>query len=86
MRGNLALIIGGADMVIELNLIGYVCPIPVFETRKKLLEMKKGEKLILICDDPDVQYDIPKLAKRMSSELIEINEQNGVWKLSLLAA
>ena len=30
-------------MVIELNLIGYVCPVPVFETRKKLLKMKKGE-------------------------------------------
>ena len=55
-------------------------------TQKKLLKMKKGEKLILICDDPDVQYDIPKLANRMSSELIEINEENGVWKLSLLAA
>jgi len=49
-------------------------------------EREKGEKLILICDDPDVQYDIPKLANRMSSELIEINEENGVWKLSLLAA
>ena len=33
-------------MAFELNLIGYVCPIPVFETRKKLLKMKKGEKLI----------------------------------------
>ena len=72
-------------MAFELNLIGYVCPVPVFETRKKLLKMKKGEELILICDDPDVQYDIPKLAKRISSELISINEENGVWQLTLLA-
>ena len=72
-------------MAIELNLIGYVCPIPVFETKKKLLKMKKGDELVLICDDPDVQYDIPKLAKRLSSELIKITEEHGIWKISLLA-
>ena len=72
-------------MATELNLIGYVCPIPVFETKKKLLKMKKGDELVLICDDPDVQYDIPKLAKRLSSELIKITEEHGIWKISLLA-
>ena len=72
-------------VAIELNLIGYVCPIPVFETKKKLMEMNAGETLILICDDPDVQYDIPKLAKRMSSDIIEINENGGIWEITLSA-
>lgn len=72
-------------MAKELNLLGYVCPIPVFETRKELLKMNKGEKLKLICDDSDVQHDIPKLAKRMSSEIIKIYEKDGVWEITLLA-
>jgi len=72
-------------MVKELNLLGYVCPIPVFETRKELLKMNKGESLVIICDDSDVQYDIPKLAQRLSSELIEIVENEGIWKITLIA-
>jgi len=69
----------------ELNLLGYVCPIPVFETRKELLKMNKGESLVIICDDSDVQYDIPKLAQRLSSELIEIVEKEGIWRITLIA-
>ncbi|MAT48491.1 MAG: hypothetical protein CMA27_01520 [Euryarchaeota archaeon] len=72
-------------MVKVLNLLGYVCPIPVFETRKELLKMETGEKLKLICDDSDVQYDIPKLANRISSEIININEEDGIWEITLLA-
>jgi TusA-related sulfurtransferase len=72
-------------MARELNLLGYVCPLPVFETRKELLKMNVGEKLILICDDSDVQYDIPKLANRMSAEIVEIFEKDGVWEITLLA-
>jgi len=72
-------------MVKELNLLGYVCPIPVFETRKELLKMETGEKLKLICDDSDVQYDIPKLATRISSEIINIYEEDGIWEITLLA-
>ena len=72
-------------MVKELNLRGYVCPIPVFETRKELLKMETGKKLKLICDDSDVQYDIPKLANRISSEIINIFEKDGIWEITLLA-
>ncbi|CAI8225174.1 MAG: Sulfurtransferase TusA [Methanobacteriota archaeon] len=72
-------------MVKELNLLGYVCPIPVFETRKELLKMEPGEQLKLICDDSDVQYDIPKLANRISSEIINIFEKDGIWEITLLA-
>ena len=72
-------------MLKELNLLGYVCPIPVFETRKELLKMETGEQLKLICDDSDVQYDIPKLANRISSEIINIFEKDGIWEITLLA-
>ena len=68
-----------------LNLMGYLCPIPVFETRKALSKMQKGDELIIICDDSDVQYDIPKLAHRLSSEIINIKENEGVWEIKLLA-
>ena len=68
-----------------LNLLGYLCPIPVFETRKALLNLNEGEELTIICDDSDVQYDIPKLAQRLLSEIVYINEDEGVWEIKLIA-
>lgn len=47
--------------------------------------METGKKLKLICDDSDVQYDIPKLANRISSEIINIFEKDGIWEITLLA-
>ncbi len=72
-------------MVNVLNLLGYLCPIPVFETRKALSKMNKGEELVIICDDSDVQYDIPKLAQRLSSDIAHIKETEGVWEIKLIA-
>ncbi len=43
-----------------------------------------GDKLKLICDDSDVQFDIPKLANRMSLDIIHISEDSGVWEITLL--
>ena len=48
-------------MGIELNLIGYVCPIPVFETRKKLL--KKNKKQDYMQGGVYMQKSISKKAK-----------------------
>lgn len=47
--------------------------------------MNAGEHLKIICDDSDVQYDIPKLANRMYADILKINEQDGVWEITLVA-
>lgn len=69
-----------------LNLLGYLCPVPVTETRKALSEMSAGSVLELHCDDPDVSHDIPALVKRIGSEIISIEELDGRWCFRILAA
>ena len=41
-----------------LDMRGYFCPEPVFRTRQKILEMKKGDILEVLADDPVAEEDI----------------------------
>ena len=63
-----------------LNLLGFLCPIPVHETRRVLEESDEGEIIEVICDDPETLHDIPALCDRLNVELRGVNEQSGEYR------
>ena len=63
----------------RLNLIGFFCPIPVRETRKALAEMKSGEIIEVIGDDPETLHDMPALCERLNVQLISVTENSGEY-------
>ena len=63
-----------------INLVGFLCPIPVHETRRALENSNIGDILEVICDDPETVHDIPALCDRMGIELIRIEESSGEYK------
>jgi TusA-related sulfurtransferase len=68
-------------MVIKtINLVGFLCPIPVHETRRALENSDIGDILEVICDDPETVHDIPALCNRMGIELVRIEELSGEYK------
>lgn len=64
----------------RLNLLGFLCPIPVHETRRVLEESDEGEIIEVICDDPETLHDIPALCDRLNVELRGVEEQNGEYR------
>ncbi len=64
----------------SLNLLGFLCPIPVHETRRVLEESDEGEIIEVICDDPETLHDIPALCDRLNVELRGVNEQSGEYR------
>ncbi len=64
----------------RLNLLGFLCPIPVHETRRVLEESDEGEIIEVICDDPETLHDIPALCDRLNVELRGVNEQSGEYR------
>ena len=64
----------GSSVSRTLNLLGFLCPVPVHETRRVLLEAPRGEVIEVICDDPETLHDIPALCDRMVVELMEVEE------------
>ncbi len=55
-----------------LDCIGLYCPEPVFKTRLELDEMKVGETLEVLADDPAAESDIRSLVKNLGQELIDV--------------
>ncbi len=55
-----------------LDCVGLYCPEPVFKTRLELDEMKVGETLQVLADDPAAESDITSLVKNLGQEIIDV--------------
>ena len=64
----------------KINLIGFLCPIPVHETRRMLRECDDGEVIEVLCDDPETLHDIPALCDRLGVILERVEEEDGEFK------
>lgn len=64
-----------------LDCLGLYCPEPVFRARMELDNMKIGEVLEVLADDPAAEADIQALAKHLEQEIISINKEAGVIRI-----
>ena len=58
-----------------LDCLGLYCPEPVFKTRLDLDEMKVGETLEVLADDPAAESDIKSLVKNLGQELVGVTKK-----------
>ena len=64
----------------RLDLLGFLCPIPVHETRRVLKDCGHGDKIEVICDDPETLHDIPALCDRLGVVLEKVVEKAGEFR------
>jgi TusA-related sulfurtransferase len=57
-----------------LDVIGFFCPEPMFRTRMEIDEMKKGEVLEVLADDPAAESDIKSWARKTGNEILSIEK------------
>ena len=62
-----------------LDCVGLYCPVPIFETRKKMDILKKGQILKMMADDPGSKPDMESWARSTGNELLKIEEEDGVF-------
>lgn len=53
-----------------LDCIGLYCPEPLFQTRENIDQIKPGEILEVITDDPAAEEDLKRFAKRAGHEIV----------------
>ncbi|MFQ6043902.1 MAG: sulfurtransferase TusA family protein [Candidatus Poribacteria bacterium] len=62
-----------------LDCTGYLCPLPVVKTKLLIEEMKQGEILEVISDDPGAKRDFPAWCEETGNKLLKMEEeQKGV--------
>ena len=67
----------------RVDLLGFLCPIPVHETRRILKECVGKEAIQVICDDPETLHDIPALCDRLGVILERVEEDSGEFKFTI---
>jgi TusA-related sulfurtransferase len=64
-----------------LDCLGLYCPEPVFKTRMELDELKVGETLEVLADDPAAESDIRSLVKNLGQELLGVNKEGNAVRI-----
>ena len=68
---------------IKVDCTGDTCPVPLVETRKALRKAKEGDVVEVIGTHPSSKKEIPMAVKALGLELIDIQEKDGVWKITI---
>ena len=63
-----------------LDCIGLYCPMPIYNTAKKIKELKSGQVLEVLADDEGIKEDMPAWCKATGNELLGIEEEKGQYK------
>lgn len=64
-----------------LDCLGLFCPEPIYRTRMQLDEMKIGETLEIIADDPAAKSDIENLAGNLGQQVVESTQEGEVTRI-----
>ncbi len=59
----------------SLDCKGLMCPMPIVKLAKKMKELKVGQVLELVVDDPGSKEDVPAWCNRTGNELLEMRQE-----------
>jgi len=68
---------------IKVDCTGETCPVPLVETRKALRKAKEGDIVEVVGTHPASKKEIPMAVKALGLELMDLQEQDGVWKIRI---
>ncbi|HET7714714.1 MAG TPA: sulfurtransferase TusA family protein [Bauldia sp.] len=63
----------------HLDLRGLACPLPVLKTRKALLSLGSGRRLLVEASDPLAAIDIPHFCREAGHVLVAAEKHGDTW-------
>jgi len=66
-----------ADQVLDAK--GLNCPLPILRAKKALKTMEGGKTLEVLSTDPGSVADFAAFCRTTGNELVEQNEEGGIW-------
>jgi len=64
---------------VTLDCVGLYCPMPIYNTAKKIKELKAGEVLEIIATDEGIKEDAPAWCGTTGNEFIGVEEKDGEY-------
>jgi tRNA 2-thiouridine synthesizing protein A len=67
-----------------LDCVGLYCPEPLFQTRENIGQIKPGEILEVITDDPAAEEDLKRFAKRTGHEVVSFEKNDDQMRFLIM--
>ena len=64
----------------SFDFMGLKCPLPVLKTKRALKEIKEGEIIEVLADDPAANIDFKHFCEVSGNILIKITQENNIIK------
>ncbi|MGB2854046.1 MAG: sulfurtransferase TusA family protein [Dehalococcoidia bacterium] len=68
---------------IKIDCTGETCPVPLVETRKALRKAQPGDIVEVVGTHPASKKEIPMAVKALGLELLDVQEEAGVWRIRI---
>jgi TusA-related sulfurtransferase len=68
---------------IKVDCTGETCPVPLVETRKALRKAEAGDIVEVTGTHPASKKEIPMAVKALGLELLDVQEDNGIWRIRI---
>lgn len=65
--------------IIEIDLKGLNCPMPILKTKQALMKAKTGDVLRVLATDPHSEIDFKAYLVRTHHQLLEFTVEDGVF-------
>ena len=69
--------------VVELDLRGLLCPLPVIRVQDRVAELGPGDEVVAVCSDPGALNDIPAWCKINGHFVLWKGEREGDYVVHL---
>jgi tRNA 2-thiouridine synthesizing protein A len=67
----------------ELDARRLLCPLPVIRAQNRVLDLKPGDTLEVICTDPGALYDIPAWCRMYGHEVLDTRQTQDDVRITL---
>lgn len=78
--------ISDSDITTKLDARGLNCPLPILKTKVELNRLQPGDIILVESTDPHSKVDFEAYCARTGHELLEIQEEEGVFTFILQRA
>jgi len=68
---------------IKVDCTNETCPVPLVETRKALRKAQPGDIVEVAGTHPASKKEIPMAVKALGLELLDVQEEAGVWRIRI---
>lgn len=66
---------------VTLDCYGLLCPMPIIQTAKKIIEMKVGEVLEVVSTDAGIKEDMPAWCRQTGQEYLGLEQDGDIIKV-----